>query len=49
MNLQDPNKSRKYFKRGDLLAKEQEEYFKKYGPQKQEIESRKEDDKKTKG
>lgn len=29
--LQDPNKPRKYFKRGELLAKEQEEYFKKYG------------------
>lgn len=30
-HLQDPNKPRKYFKRGELLAKEQEEYFKKYG------------------
>lgn len=29
--LQDPNQPRKYFKRGELLAKEQEEYFKKYG------------------
>nr|XP_034828830.1 DNA helicase MCM9 [Maniola hyperantus] len=28
------NSSKKYFKRGELLAKEQEEYYKKYGPQK---------------
>lgn len=31
-NIIDPNKNKKYFKRGELLAKEQEEYFKKYGP-----------------
>lgn len=36
--LQDPTKNRKYFKRGELLAKEQEEYLKKYGPQIQEPE-----------
>ncbi|KAM3966887.1 pre-mRNA processing factor 18 [Aphomia sociella] len=31
-NVLDPNKNKKYFKRGDLLAKEQEEYFKKHQP-----------------
>lgn len=34
--LQDPTNNKKYFKRGELLAKEQEEYLKKYGPQKVE-------------
>ncbi|CAH0399205.1 unnamed protein product [Chilo suppressalis] len=33
----DPNK--KYFKRGELLAKEQEEYFKKYGQQNEVTEN----------
>lgn len=28
------NPTKKYFKRGELLAKEEEEYLKKYGPQK---------------
>ncbi|XP_053605294.1 pre-mRNA-splicing factor 18 [Plodia interpunctella] len=37
-NIIDPNKSRKYFKRGDLLAKEQEEYFQKFGPRNTEAE-----------
>lgn len=30
--LQDPTKNRRYFKRGDLLAKEHEEYLKKCRP-----------------
>lgn len=38
MFLQDPANTRKYFKRGELLAKEQEEYLKKYGPQLKEPE-----------
>lgn len=36
--FQDPNKPRKYFKRGELLAKEQEEYFKKYGSHNNQVE-----------
>ncbi|XP_045496306.1 pre-mRNA-splicing factor 18 [Colias croceus] len=35
------NNSKKYFKRGDLLAKEQEEYMKKYGPQKNDEDDNK--------
>ncbi|CAH0723665.1 unnamed protein product, partial [Brenthis ino] len=35
------NSSKKYFKRGELLAKEQEEYFKKYGPSNKETEESK--------
>lgn len=34
---QDPNK--KYFKRGELLAKEQEEYFKKHYQQNTEADN----------
>ncbi|KAJ8724378.1 hypothetical protein PYW08_015852 [Mythimna loreyi] len=37
-NLIDPTANKKYFKRGELLAKEQEEYLKKYGPQIKEPE-----------
>ncbi|KAI5644524.1 prp18 domain-containing protein [Phthorimaea operculella] len=40
-NILDNNK--KYFKRGELLAKEQEEYWKKYGPQNAEPEKNEED------
>lgn len=31
-NVLIPNNNKKYFKRGDLLAKEREEYLQKYGP-----------------
>lgn len=37
-NLLDPTKNKKYFKRGELIAKEQEEYLKKYGPRMPEPE-----------
>ncbi|KAL0832170.1 hypothetical protein ABMA28_001627 [Loxostege sticticalis] len=41
--------NKKYFKRGELLAKEQEEYFKKYGPQiKEEDTDKSNEDKKEK-
>ncbi|XP_037296918.1 pre-mRNA-splicing factor 18 [Manduca sexta] len=42
-NILDPSNKKKYFKRGELLAKEQEEYFKKYGPRNQEEEGTKQD------
>ncbi|XP_049871146.1 DNA helicase MCM9 [Pectinophora gossypiella] len=46
-NILDNNK--KYFKRGELLEKEKEEYLKKYGPQSKEPEHNKEaEDKKEK-
>ncbi|KAG7309587.1 hypothetical protein JYU34_004051 [Plutella xylostella] len=41
----DPNK--KYFKRGELLAKEEEEYLAKYGPRKPEPEDSKEEEEKA--
>lgn len=47
--LQDPTKNKKYFKRGDLLAKEQEEYLKKYGPQIKEPEENQTDVKNERG
>ncbi|XP_063632841.1 pre-mRNA-splicing factor 18 [Cydia splendana] len=37
------NANKKYFKRGDLLAKEQEEYFKKYGQSSKKAEEDKRD------
>lgn len=36
----DPSNKKKYFKRGELLAKEQEEYLQKYGPKVQEPEEK---------
>lgn len=47
--MQDPNTNKKYFKRGELLAKEQEEYLKKYGPQVSEPEDNKPDINNEKG
>ncbi|KPJ02445.1 DNA replication licensing factor MCM9 [Papilio xuthus] len=38
------NSSKKYFKRGELIAKEQEEYFKKYGLKPEEPQSESKDD-----
>ncbi|CAH0583123.1 unnamed protein product [Chrysodeixis includens] len=48
-NIIDPTKNKKYFKRGELLAKEQEEYLKKYGPQVSEPEDTKPDVSNEKG
>lgn len=34
--FQDPSTNKKYFRRGELLAKEQAEYMLKYGPKVEE-------------